>query len=159
MLLLSLVPQLASFPNPLTPQPPAPARHRRVALDVGAGIGRVTRNVLLPLFDDVVLVEPVGKFVHEAHRSAAAGEWRDLPKALPQPSGEQGMEAWKEMERRVKGAHDSRGKRVWFVRRGLAGLDPSRPLEGADEDLGIVGEARQNLSGGVGPDVAVEYDV
>lgn len=33
---------------------------RTRALDVGAGVGRVTENVLLPLVDEVDVVEPVG---------------------------------------------------------------------------------------------------
>ena len=41
---------------------------RTRALDVGAGIGRVTSTVLLHLFDDVVLLEPVGHYVVEAIR-------------------------------------------------------------------------------------------
>jgi len=39
------------------------------ALDCGAGIGRVTSNLLLPLFDTVDLVEQSDKFVEEAKRS------------------------------------------------------------------------------------------
>lgn len=42
------------------------------ALDVGAGVGRVTSDTLLPLVHDVVLLEPVGQFVQEALRRAQA---------------------------------------------------------------------------------------
>jgi protein N-terminal methyltransferase len=43
------------------------AKQKRTrALDVGAGIGRVTADVLLHLVTDVVLVEPVVAFVQEA---------------------------------------------------------------------------------------------
>jgi protein N-terminal methyltransferase len=38
------------------------------ALDCGAGIGRVTSNLLLPLFDTVDMVEQSDKFVDEAKR-------------------------------------------------------------------------------------------
>jgi len=42
-------------------------RTRRIrALDVGAGIGRVTCDTLLHLADDVILLEPVTSFVQEA---------------------------------------------------------------------------------------------
>lgn len=39
-------------------------------MDVGAGIGRVTANVLLHLVDDVVMVEPIPKFVEQAVNTA-----------------------------------------------------------------------------------------
>ncbi|KAG9017082.1 hypothetical protein FRB90_001812 [Tulasnella sp. 427] len=54
-------------------QPPV----RRIrALDVGAGIGRVTADVLLHLVDDVVMVEPIPKFVDQA--VAAAEKWKGI---------------------------------------------------------------------------------
>lgn len=43
---------------------------RTRALDVGAGIGRVTADVLLHLVSDVVLLEPVESFVQQALVSA-----------------------------------------------------------------------------------------
>ncbi|WVQ82534.1 hypothetical protein IAT38_004663 [Cryptococcus sp. DSM 104549] len=158
LMLLSILPSLSPFPNPLTPTPaPAPS-HRRTALDVGAGIGRVTRHVLLPLFDDVVLVEPVSKFVREAYRSAAAGEWRDLPRLKLDAEATEGEseEAVKEAKRRAEEARKGRGKRVRFVKGGLQFLDPKTPAQGG-EDLGIVGERREG-SGGCGAE-QVEYDV
>lgn len=39
---------------------------RTRALDCGAGVGRVTQHSLLPIFDEVHMVEPVAKFLHEA---------------------------------------------------------------------------------------------
>lgn len=60
----------------------------------------MTRDVLLPLFDDVVLVEPVEKFVVEAQRQA--GEWKDV----------------------------RNGKRVWVIQGGLQTLDPRDPPQG-----------------------------
>jgi protein N-terminal methyltransferase len=158
LLLLSLLPQLHTFPSPLTPLPPPPAPHRRTALDVGAGIGRVTRHVLLPLFDDVVLLEPVAKFVSEAHRAAAAGEWRDLPRAGKQPETEEGTEQWKEGQRRVEESQAGRGKRVWFVRGGLQGFDPRLPVKAGD-DLGVVGDAKVGEGSELGDaDASVVYD-
>ena len=78
----------------------------------------MTRHVLLPLFDDVVVLEPVDKFVREAMRSARKGEWTDLPK--------------------LSKGEESR-KRVWFVRGGLQSCEPRFPGDGG-ETLGIVGE-------------------
>ncbi|KAF8350657.1 methyltransferase domain-containing protein [Amanita rubescens] len=58
LFLLSLYPELSSVPSAL--QPINPDEH------VGAGVGRVTSDVLLHLVSDVVLLEPVEAFVNEA---------------------------------------------------------------------------------------------
>ncbi|WVQ76967.1 hypothetical protein IAR50_006646 [Cryptococcus sp. DSM 104548] len=165
LLLLSLIPSLSPFPSPLTPAPlPPKPDHRLTALDVGAGIGRVTRNVLIPLFDDVVLVEPVGKFVGEAYRSASDGEWRDLPmpvhslppKPTPREGNELEVEAYAEAHRQATEAKTGRGKRVRFIQGGLQMLDPKSPGKGGVE-LGVVGQKRGGVEGLDGDDVA--YDV
>jgi len=66
LFLLNLYPQLSTVPSAFRPLdvPINPPRTR--ALDVGAGIGRVTADVLLHLVSDVVLLEPVDSFVQEA---------------------------------------------------------------------------------------------
>lgn len=137
------MPTLQSFTSPLTPSPPSPPSHRRTALDVGAGIGRVTRHVLLPLFDDVVLLEPVGHFIAEAQRSVKASEWRDLPVVAShgQVSGEDGAAERKEMQRRIEEGRKGRGKRVWMVKGGLQGFDPAFPVR-KGESAGVYGEVR-----------------
>lgn len=142
LLLLSLLPSLHTFPSPLTPLPPPTPSHRLTVLDVGAGIGRVSRETLCPLFDDVILLEPVSKFVEEAYRTAKDGLWRDLPKRDPtQPP--------------AKG----RGKRVWFVKAGLQGCDPKYPAA-AGEALGVVGERHGGEEEpGFGGDGEITYDV
>ena len=140
-MLLSLLPCLSTFQNPLTPATPSPPAHRLTALDVGAGIGRVTRNVLIPLFDDVVLLEPVDKFVKEAWRSARDGEWRDLPKSS-NTSQEIGKKEHDEGKTRKDNFSKGRGKRVWFLKRGLQGCDPRYPQKEA-ESLGVVRENGQ----------------
>ncbi|WVQ97289.1 hypothetical protein IAU59_004400 [Kwoniella sp. CBS 9459] len=160
LLLLSLIPTLSPFANPLTPaaslsqSQSQPASHRRrVVLDVGAGIGRVTRHVLLPLFDDVVLLEPVDKFVREAFRAASAGEWRDIPilsNIASASNGAMSEELQEENERRVEEYNKGRGKRVRIIKRGLQGLDPRYPGQ-EGEELGVVGESRGEIaSGGCG---------
>ncbi|ODN90237.1 hypothetical protein L198_06255 [Cryptococcus wingfieldii CBS 7118] len=165
LLLLSLLPSLSPFPSPLTPAPlpPLPV-HRRTALDVGAGIGRVTRTVLAPLFDDVVLVEPVGKFVGEAYRSASDGEWRDLPLPVhalpPKPVEREGnelqVESYAEAHRQASEAKGGRGKRVRFIQGGLQLLDPRSPGKNGVE-LGVVGQKRGGGEGLDGEEVV--YDV
>ncbi|WWC86522.1 uncharacterized protein L201_001399 [Kwoniella dendrophila CBS 6074] len=141
LLLLSLVPSLSTFSNPLTPIIPSSApEHRRVVLDVGAGIGRVSRHVLLPLFDDVVLLEPVEKFVKEGYRSALKGEWRDLPILPEQPNGndELELELYKEQKRRFDNQQKQKQKRVRFIKRGLQNLDPKFPVDDQAQEIGLV---------------------
>ena len=95
----------------------SPTRSFR-ALDCGAGIGRVTQSVLLPLFHRVDLVDPVLKFVEEAKRNADSGK-----------------DGWKALSGTGSAA---KGVRMWVG--GLQRFDPAapavpvRPLEGdADE--------------------------
>ncbi|EGN96265.1 hypothetical protein SERLA73DRAFT_185919 [Serpula lacrymans var. lacrymans S7.3] len=68
--LLSLRPDLCTVPSAIrplsSPSSSNPDTKRIRALDVGAGIGRVTADVLLHLVSDVVLLEPVESFVKEA---------------------------------------------------------------------------------------------
>lgn len=140
LFLLAVQPQLHTFASPLTPNPPARPPYRLTALDVGAGIGRVTNTVLLPLFDDVVVAEPVEHFVEEAYRAAVVGEWREMPRLVGKIRDE--AEA-KENDRRVAEFRKGRGKRVWAVRAGLQHLDPSFPVRGVNNSsVGVVGEAR-----------------
>ncbi|BEJ12456.1 hypothetical protein CspHIS471_0209160 [Cutaneotrichosporon sp. HIS471] len=155
LFILSLLPQLATFANPLTPEPPARPPYRLTALDVGAGIGRVTNTVLLPLFDDVVLAEPVVHFIGEAHRAANSGEWRELPRLSGRVRDE--AEA-KEVARRTAEWKRSRGKRVWFVQAGLQTLDPAFPARGNATE-GLVGEALEGEGVFGEGETAVEYDV
>ncbi|PLW14451.1 hypothetical protein PCANC_15969 [Puccinia coronata f. sp. avenae] len=60
----------------------------RRALDVGAGIGRVTADVLLYLFDRVDLVEPVGQFIDAGKRNASSGKWPQLTPPPPPKNGD-----------------------------------------------------------------------
>ncbi|KDR81657.1 hypothetical protein GALMADRAFT_59400 [Galerina marginata CBS 339.88] len=72
LFLLNLYPQLSTIPSAFRPldTPLDPPRKR--ALDVGAGIGRVTADVLLHLVSDVTILEPVDSFVQEALSRARA---------------------------------------------------------------------------------------
>jgi len=81
-----LLPALCTVPSALRPLHPTPLSHyaRTRALDVGAGIGRVACDTLLPLFDDVVLLEPVPALIHAAVAAAKdnapppAPRWKGL---------------------------------------------------------------------------------
>jgi len=59
-------------PSAFRPLDATQSASRTRALDVGAGIGRVTADVLLHLVSDVTLVEPVEGFVQEALARARA---------------------------------------------------------------------------------------
>ncbi|KAF8343953.1 alpha-N-methyltransferase NTM1 [Cantharellus anzutake] len=75
LFLLSLLPELCIVPSAIRPLDAG--AHRRIrALDVGAGIGRVTSTTLLPLVSDVVLLEPVESFIKQAIELSAT--WRGL---------------------------------------------------------------------------------
>ncbi|KAG5645244.1 hypothetical protein DXG03_006661 [Asterophora parasitica] len=65
LFLLYLYPELSTVESSFRPLEPKLPRRTR-ALDVGAGVGRVTSDVLLHLVSDVVLLEPVTPFVQEA---------------------------------------------------------------------------------------------
>jgi len=73
--ILTVCPGLSSVAE----APSSPSKKRR-ALDVGCGIGRVSESVLVPLLEEIDLVEPADHFIREAHRAASAGEWRSLEK-------------------------------------------------------------------------------
>ncbi|KAI5117656.1 hypothetical protein M0805_008886 [Coniferiporia weirii] len=121
--LLSLLPQLSIVPSAIRPLKPTPLTQRTRALDVGAGIGRVTSTVLLHLVDDVVLLEPVEHFVREALQRVSASEHNEY-------TGE-----WKG----VKGAHKS----VTVVQGTLQDFDPrASPESGSNGTfLGRLGYA------------------
>lgn len=148
LFLLSLFPHLQTFASPLsTPAILESRSDRFVALDVGAGVGRVTKEVLLPLVDDVVTIEPVKHFIETARRESRV--WRFLND--PVSAGES--------SERGKLGNSGDGKRVWFIQGALNDLDPARPCEGKDtQSLGVYG--------GVGADstfgeraLEIQYDV
>ncbi|KDE06548.1 hypothetical protein MVLG_03196 [Microbotryum lychnidis-dioicae p1A1 Lamole] len=110
MLILSIMPHLSTIAPPhrasisaseTTTATTQSQRRSFRALDCGAGIGRVTSTVLLPLFDRVDLVEPVPKFLKEAQRHA-----------------ERGREGWKYLS-------TGKGVRMWQA--GLQFFDPAAP--------------------------------
>ncbi|KAG8988739.1 hypothetical protein FRB93_003981 [Tulasnella sp. JGI-2019a] len=113
--LQSLLPYLCTVPSVLRPlQAPGYRNpsYRTRALDVGAGIGRVTSDVLLHQFDDVVMLEPVSKFVDEAKRVCEAGKWKGITK-------------------------DSSTKSVTFLTRALQSFDPVKSaMEQGGERVG-----------------------
>ncbi|KAF8163345.1 methyltransferase domain-containing protein [Crassisporium funariophilum] len=79
LFLLNLYPQLSTVPSAFCPLDPPSDQPRTRALDVGAGIGRVTADVLLHLVSDVTILEPVTAFVQEALSRARASASSTLP--------------------------------------------------------------------------------
>lgn len=100
-----------------------PKSYRLRALDVGAGIGRTTKTVLLPLFSDVVLVEPVPKFVQAAYQECLENMSSNVP------------------SKRWKGISDKTNS-VTFIQEGLQTFIPLHPLSTATyiTRLGYSGE-------------------
>ncbi|KAK0522545.1 hypothetical protein OC835_006536 [Tilletia horrida] len=109
---------------------------RTRALDVGAGVGRVSRDTLLPLVEEVHMVEPVRKFLDEAKRTSTT--WEQLsfsePKPLPPkaatgkgkrkgPSAEEiGRKELRELVRNVQAR-----KSAYFWENTMQDFDPTKP--------------------------------
>lgn len=120
--LLHLLPELCTVPSAIQPLSPAVFEHRTRAIDVGAGIGRVTSTVLLHLIEDVVLLEPVDSFIMEAY---GAGRISASDAELVKP------------DIRWKGIKEG-AKSVTFLQGTLQAFDPSQPLS-ASKLIGRVG--------------------
>lgn len=125
--LLYLFPELSTVPSPARPLKPAPARRFR-ALDVGAGIGRVTSDTLLHLVSDVVLLEPVESLIQTALSQGRASA------AAPRSGNESKLPLQK---RTWKGIADG-SKSVTFLQGTLQECDPANPTRTATF-LGRVG--------------------
>lgn len=112
-----LIPELCTVPSVVRSLNPQQINKRYRAADVGAGVGRVTSDVLLHLVHDVVLVEPVESFIGEAFRRGTASASEDLNAPLPQGQ----TSRWKGIQ--------NKSKSVTFVRGTLQAFNPSNPGE------------------------------
>ncbi|KZS99206.1 hypothetical protein SISNIDRAFT_448066 [Sistotremastrum niveocremeum HHB9708] len=76
--IMTWIPELCTVPSAIRPleTPATDPKRRYRALDVGCGVGRTTKDVLLHLVDDVVLVEPVHKFISVAE--AESIQWKGI---------------------------------------------------------------------------------
>ncbi|GAA5867825.1 hypothetical protein JCM1840_003457 [Sporobolomyces johnsonii] len=160
LLILSLLPSLSTIVPPhassSTVTPPRPQRTFR-ALDCGAGIGRVTSTVLLPLFDTVDLVEPVPSFVKQAKKNALAGKegWRALHPPAAAPNVNEGAKPEREVQ--------LKGVRIW--RAGLQHFDPLCPSRPIVESSGVPSSSKVELFAQLGgpalpwPDPTRELDL
>lgn len=114
--LLHLLPSLCTVPSSIRPLQPAIPTRRIRAVDVGAGVGRVTSDVLLHLVQDVVLVEPVTAFIGEAVRRGTESENGTLVEDTSRGR-------WKGIQ--------SKEKSVTFIQGTLQDFDPASPLRSA----------------------------
>lgn len=112
LFLLSLIPRLSTVPSSIRPLEPPASTHRTRALDVGAGIGRVTSSVLIHLCDTIEILEPAPHFLAEAVK--ASDTWKGLS-----PASEEKPETARKAAR--------------FWEGGLAGFDPRDPGATAKE--------------------------
>ena len=153
-LLLQLFPELCTVPSPLKPATVRERSTRFRALDVGAGIGRVTRDVLLHLAQDVVLAEPVDKYIQEAWVRA---QFQENP-VLDQDSIDAEDETLEEIDFRVpwKGVREKRTS-VTLIQSTHQSLDPSSPLSGSSAKF--VGRVGYKPSPNEPEDIDSKFDV
>ncbi|KAI0306437.1 DUF858-domain-containing protein [Multifurca ochricompacta] len=125
--LLYLLPELSTIPSAARPLKPTQPRRFR-ALDVGAGIGRVTSDTLLHLVSDVVLLEPVESLIQTALSRGRASAIE--PPATNESKLPLQRQKW-------KGIADG-SKSVTFLQGTLQACDPANPMQTATF-LGRVG--------------------
>lgn len=106
------MPELSTVPSAIRPLDVPTLPHRTRALDVGAGVGRVTADVLLHLVSDVTLVEPVEGLVKEALSRGRTSESTAI-------KADTAFVPWKGIA--------SREKSVSFIQDTLQGIDPCSP--------------------------------
>ncbi|MBW0464845.1 hypothetical protein O181_004560 [Austropuccinia psidii MF-1] len=154
MFLLSIRPELSSIKPPYrnNDNDVNDMHHaRRIyrALDVGAGIGRVTADVLIHLFDRVDLVEPVAGFIDRAKRLAVEGFWRGLPSSSTPARPSVQMD-------QVLNSAPAKGVRFW--KRPIQNFDPFKAIAHRPDDhlqasdVSLVG-AQDGWNEGIGYDV------
>jgi protein N-terminal methyltransferase len=150
--LLSHRPDLCIVPSALKPlssrhqPPPLKAAQNRVrALDVGAGVGRVTADVLLHLVDDVVLLEPVAPLIEQAiaaGRASASVIEKDA-------KGAYGHGRWKGIADKTKS--------VTFIQGTLQTFDPSNIS--VDQGSALILHDRVGFTPDTASDLQTPFDV
>ncbi|KAH9935001.1 AdoMet dependent proline di-methyltransferase-domain-containing protein [Fomitopsis serialis] len=111
--LLYLMPELSTVPSAIRSlAAPKELSYRTRALDVGAGVGRVTADVLLHLVSDIVLVEPVESLAKEALSRGRASE-------IMTGKADATFVPWKGIS--------AKAKSVSFTQDTLQGVDPCHP--------------------------------
>lgn len=108
------------------------------ALDSGAGVGRVTEHVLLPLVDEVHLVEPVQKFLQEAKLRSSS---------------------WKPMQQTVESSPFNARKVVYFHQSTLQGFPLANPMSSTDTSQNHLPPTYMNNEATEPPSSPVTYDI
>lgn len=173
--LLRLRPDLCTVPSALKPLPASDSnnkengssekvssekgkRKRTRALDVGAGVGRVTSSVLLHVFEDVVLLEPVESFVRAAYARGLASQSSSSSSSEVQKNEKKSEERTGEGEGKPwKGIADGT-KSVTFLQGTLQSFLPLSPLPPSSSPsstklIGRVGHPEEEGEAGSGYDV------
>ncbi|KAF9265432.1 hypothetical protein L218DRAFT_138217 [Marasmius fiardii PR-910] len=122
LFLLDLFPELCTVPSAIKPLKGSSTKLPIRALDVGAGVGRVTRDTLLHLIPHVVLLEPVEPFIQQALSSARSSA---SDQSIPKHAQWLGL------------ADKSRS--VTFIQSTLQDCDPSNLLSNSAKYLDRVG--------------------
>ncbi|KAJ4487899.1 DUF858-domain-containing protein [Lentinula aciculospora] len=126
LFLLHLYPDLCAVPSALRPLQPQIISNPIRALDVGAGVGRVTSDVLLHLVDDVCLLEPVTPFIQKALQNARKSAADNS--SLSQARGGHAVH-WPGLAEQTKS--------VTFMQGTLQAFDPAHPLVSRDPSLSV----------------------
>ncbi|KAF5330898.1 hypothetical protein D9619_005631 [Psilocybe cf. subviscida] len=137
LFLLGLYPQLSTVPSAFRALE-APADLPRVrALDVGAGVGRVTADVLLHLVSDVVLLEPVEPFVNEAlNRARASASNRTNGAKVSWPGLADQSKSVTILQGTLQDFHPRMPHRARFLDR--VGYQPPRPQDGVGAGFDVI---------------------
>lgn len=150
MFLLRTLPYLSSTPPAALNQSPSEWKAMRVsqrggqgvtltrALDAGAGVGRVTEHVLLPLVDEVHLVEPVHKFLAEAKRKSLG---------------------WAPLQQTVDTSPFHARKAVYFHQSTLQGFPLADPMSADDTTFELVPPTYMHDEAVDAPKAPVVYDI
>lgn len=107
------------------------------ALDVGAGVGRVTADVLLHLVSDVVLLEPVEPFVNEAlNRARASASNRTNGAKVSWPGLADQSKSVTILQGTLQDFHPRMPHRARFLDR--VGYQPPRPQDGVGAGFDVI---------------------
>lgn len=123
---------MSTLPSAFRPLNASSSSQRTRALDIGAGIGRVTADVLLHLVTDVVLVEPVEDFVKEAlARARASAEDPSTSSKISWPGLAEQTKSVTILQDTLQNFHPLAPHRAEFHDR--IGYQPLRPID----DIGM----------------------
>ncbi|KAJ1028529.1 hypothetical protein NDA16_001695 [Ustilago loliicola] len=101
---------------------------RTRALDCGAGVGRVTQHSLIPIFDEVHMVEPVAKFLLEAKKQSSS--WPQIQT----PPSKSPFQARKAVHFHCSTLQDIEPSRPYSTAQAVEGASTIPPTVSVDDD-------------------------